>query len=454
MKTLYLECRMGAAGDMLMAALYELLSPAQQAQFLETMNHLLPGVRVEPRRAVTCGIAGTHMEVRIHGAEEQSCDVPQGACVHSHPEHDHGHKHPHGHDHGHAHHDGHDHHHAHQHPHDHEHDHEHDHGHGSHHHHASPGAIAALLETLPVPPEVREQAKAVYGRIADAEAAAHGMPVEEIHFHEVGALDAVADVTGVCLALHLLSPDRICASPVHVGSGQVRCAHGIMPVPAPATTRLLTGIPSYGGDIAGELCTPTGAALLAQAADSFGPMPEMAVAAVGCGVGSKEFPAANCVRAFYGETADAARETISELCCHIDDMTPEALAFAAEQLLAQGALDVSTTPITMKKGRSAAALTVLCRPADEARLAEAVLRETNTLGVRAHTCRRYTLAPSTRLVETAYGPIHLKCGQGPGIRRSKPEYEDVARAARAAALPFQQVWEDVLAAAREEDRHE
>lgn len=300
-----------------------------------------------------------------------------------------------------------------------------------------------------MPEEVRDSAKAVYARIAGAEAKAHGVPVSEIHFHEVGALDAIADVTGVCLALFLLKPDRVVVSPVHVGSGQVRCAHGIMPVPSPATANLLAGIPSYSGDIRGELCTPTGAALLAHFGQSFGPQPMMTVRQVGNGLGTKEFPAANCVRAFWGEEAAQAREVVSELCCHIDDMTAEALGFAMERLQEAGALDVSAAPILMKKGRPATALTVLCRAEDEVRLAEAVLRETSTLGVRVHPCARYTLTPSLRQVETAYGPVAIKCGDGWGIHREKPEYQDVADAARKAGVPFRQVWEAALAAARE-----
>ena len=439
MKTLYLECNMGAAGDMLMGALYELLE--DKAGFLDTMNRLIPGVTVEAQSAVTCGIRGTHMAVTVHGEEEHSHDVAlghSGDAVHEHV-HETAHDEAH-HDHAHEHH----------HDHEHEHDHEHSHDHGHHHHHhTAPADINAILDTLAVPEEVRANARAVYGRIADAEAKAHGVPVTEIHFHEVGALDAIADVTGVCLALHLLRPDRIVVSPVHVGSGQVRCAHGVMPVPAPATANLLSGIPSYSGDIRGELCTPTGAALLAHFGQSFGPQPMMTVRQVGNGLGTKEFPAANCVRAFWGEEAAQTREVVSELCCHIDDMTAEALGFAMERLQEAGALDVSAAPILMKKGRPATALTALCRAEDEARLAEAVLRETSTLGVRVHPCARYTLTPSLRQVETAYGPIAIKCGDGCGIHREKPEYQDVADAARKAGVPFQQVWEAALSAARE-----
>ena len=426
MKILYLECNMGAAGDMLMAALYELLEEPEKALFLETMNRILPGVTVTPRRAVTCGISGTHMDVRVHGHAEHSHDAALG--------HSHDTVHETAHDEAH-------------HGHEHDHSHGHVHQHEHHHHHAAPADIAAILERLDVPEPVRANAQAVYGRIAQAEAQAHGMPVTEIHFHEVGALDAVADVTGVCLALHLLAPEAILSSPIHVGSGQVRCAHGIMPVPAPAAANLLKGIPCYGGEIQGELCTPTGAALLAHFVRDFGPQPMMAVEQVGNGVGSKEFPAANCVRAFWGRTAGSARESVCELCCHIDDMTAEGLAFAGERLLEQGALDVSTAPIMMKKGRSAAALTVLCRPADEERMAQAILRETSTLGLRVRRCERYTLTPSVRQVETPYGPIGVKCGDGFGIYKEKPEYDDTAEAARRCGQPFQTVWEAALSAA-------
>lgn len=419
MNTLYLECNMGAAGDMLMAALYELLE--DKAGFLDTMNHLIPGVTVTPRQASTCGICGIHMEVEIHGETETVHDV---ACVHDH--HDHADEH----DHVHAHHD-------------HEHEHEHHHDHGSHHN-ASPADIASILRTLPVPEEVRQNAQAVYHRIAEAESKAHGIPITDVHFHEVGALDAVADVTGVCLAMYLLRPDRVQGSPIHLGSGQVRCAHGVVPVPAPATARLLEGLPCYCGEISGELCTPTGAALLAHFCQSFGPMPVMTLAQVGYGVGTKAFPAANCVRAFWGKAGDSQQADIVELCCHIDDMTAEALSFAAERLLAQGALDVSSVPLTMKKGRAGTAFTTLCRPCDEERIAQAVLRETTSNGVRARRCKKYILTPSVRTAQTSYGAIRIKCADGEGIHHVKPEYDDVAAAAQRAGLPFQLVWQEIL----------
>ena len=443
MKPLYLECKMGAAGDMLMASLYELLE--DKAGFLDAMNHLIPGVTVTPRQVSTCGICGTHMDVDIYGEREESRDATWGGVggsVHHDHEHEHDHEHDHHHDHDHEHH--HEHEHDHDHHHDHEHDHHHEHDHEHHHHHTSPTDIGAIVQQLPVPEEVRRNARAVYDRIAQAESKAHGVPVTEVHFHEVGALDAVVDVTGVCLAMHLLHPDSVQVSPIHLGSGQVRCAHGIIPVPAPATAHLLEGLPCYCGEIVGELCTPTGAALLAHFGQAFGPMPMMTLAQTGYGVGAKEFPAANCVRAFWGEAGDSQQAEIVELCCHLDDMTAEALAFAAEQLMTQGALDVSSVPLTMKKGRAGVAFTVLCKPCDETRMAQAVLRETTSNGVRARRCKKYILTPSVRTAETSYGTIRMKCADGETIHHAKPEYDDVARAARQLGLPFQQVWQDIL----------
>ena len=426
MKTLYLECKMGAAGDLLTAALYELLS--DQEGFLKTMNSLIPGVEVRAERASTCGIVGTHMAVAVNGQQEESLDVPQGGHIH---EHVHGHEHPH--DHGHAH--GHEHPHDHGHPHVHDHEHSHSHAHS----HSSLADVTQIIDGLDLPQQVKEDAKAVYDRIAEAEAKAHGAPVSQIHFHEVGSLDAVADIVGVCLAVHLLAPDAVQASSIHVGSGQVRCAHGVVPVPAPATAEILKGIPCYGGEIQGELCTPTGAALLAHFAQKFGPMPPMTVENTGYGLGRKEFPAANCVRAFWGQAGDADQADIVELCCHIDDMTAEALAFAGERLMELGALDVSSAPITMKKGRLGAAFTVLCKAKDEERLAQAILRETTTNGVRSRYCKKYILSPSVRTVETEYGPMKVKEAQGFGLCRQKAEYEDAARVAREKNLPIAQV---------------
>ena len=412
MKTLYLECNMGAAGDMLAAALLEL--HPQPEEFVRRMNSLgIPGVEFSAQPAVKCGITGTHVSVTVHGEEEESQDV------HLH-HHDHHHDHEHAHDH------------------DHEH-HEHDHGLG-HHHHAGMGDIRHILSHLDIPQDVREDAEEVYELIALAESHAHGRPVEEIHFHEVGALDAVADVVAVCWLIHDLAPEQILASPIHVGWGQVRCAHGILPVPAPATAHILRDVPTYGGSVEGELCTPTGAALLKHFAQSFGPSPVMRVEKIGYGMGKKDFEAANCLRAMLGQTQEG-RETIAQLCCNLDDMTPEALGFVQERLWEAGALDVTTTPVGMKKNRPGVLLTCMCRLEDRERLVSLLFRHTTTLGIRESQCSRYTLSRSQRSLETPWGPVRIKTSAGWGVTREKPEYEDLARIARDQDLPLDKVKE-------------
>ncbi len=430
MKTLYLECNMGAAGDMLTAALLE-LHPDPQG-FVERMNRLgLPGVVFAAQPAVKCGITGTQVSVTVGGEEEESHDVPLHTHVHetaqdeAHPGHAHDHVHVHDHEHTHDH----------EHSHGHEHSHEHSHG---HHHHAGMGDIRHILSHLDIPQPVRQDAEAVYQLIAQAESHAHGRPVEEIHFHEVGTLDAVTDVVAVCWLLHDLAPEQIVASPVHVGCGQVRCAHGILPVPAPATAYILQGVPTYGGSVQGELCTPTGAALLKHFVQRFGPSPVMRVEKTGYGMGKKDFEAANCVRAMLGQTQEEST-TIAQLACNLDDMTPEALGFAQERLWEAGALDVTTAPIGMKKNRPGVQLTCLCRLEDREKLVSVLFAHTTTLGVRESLCTRYTLARSQRTVETEHGPVRVKEARGWGVTREKPEYEDVAKIAREQGLTLDQV---------------
>ena len=436
MRTLYIECRMGAAGDMLMSALYELMDEEQKKEFLERMNGLgLPGVKITSRKSSTCGISGTHMEVTVYGEEEHE---------HEHG-HEHGHGEPHPGHHGHGHEEMHGDHHGHEHG-------------GTHpgHHHADPLHISELIGGLDLPEKVRANAGQVYDAIADAEAKAHGCPVEQVHFHEVGALDAVTDVTGVCYAMYLLKPERIVVSPVHVGSGTVRCAHGIMPVPAPATANLLSGVPMYGGSIQGELCTPTGAALLVHFADSFGDMPVMSGTDVGIGIGTKEFDQANCVRIFLGEEISgtnvkkSGNGEIAELVCNIDDMTPEALAFAAARLIELGALDVYTVAGTMKKGRPGWELTVLCETDRIDETAKNIMRETTTNGVRVRLCEKYFLTPGIETIQTERGKVRIKTAEGFGIRHEKPEYEDTAACARKEQISYREAYEQVLALRKEQ----
>lgn len=380
MRILYLECNMGAAGDMLAAALLELMPDREEA--LAELNGIgIPCVTYSRETVCRCGICGTHLTVTIAG-EEESEDM-----------------------------------HAHQHPHD-------------GHHHGSLHEIEHLVTGhLALPDAVKEDVLAVYRLIAEAESAVHGVPVTEIHFHEVGTMDALADIAAVSLLLHKLAPDQILASPICVGSGQVKCAHGVLPVPAPATAHLLKGVPSYSGAIQTELCTPTGAVLLKRFASAFGERPTMQVSAIGYGMGKKELEAANCVRAFWGETQETGGD-VRELSCNLDDMTAEAIAFAMEALLEAGALDVWTTPITMKKSRLGTMLSLLCREEDSQRMAELLFRHTTTIGVREYACRRYTLDRTVDTVSTPYGDVRRKTSCGYGVTRKKYEYEDLARIAK------------------------
>ena len=409
MRTIYLDCPMGAAGDMLMAALLELLP--EKDTFLQKMQSLgLPGLEISAEPSVKCGITGTHMRVLIHGEEE--------GHPHEHAVEAHAHSHADAPEAAHAH--------VHVHP----------------HHHTDLDELTHRISHLNVSEAVRSDILAVYQSIADAESRVHGVPVEQIHFHEVGSLDALADITGVCLLMELLAPEQVLASPVHVGSGQVRCAHGILPVPAPATALLLEGIPIYGGSIRGELCTPTGAALLRRFVTRFGPLPPMRVEKTGYGMGTKDFEAANCVRAMLGQTEESAGH-ILELACNLDDMTPEAVGFAMEQLFAAGALDVYTTPIGMKKNRPGVLLTCMCREDDREAMLRTIFRHTSTLGVRVSVCDRYTLSRRQYAVQTPDGEIRVKESSGWGVLRRKAEFEDLAHIARQSGKSIAEVLDTI-----------
>jgi len=409
MKTLYIDCSMGAAGDMLAAALLELMPDADAA--LAQMNAFgIHGVAYARERMAKCGIMGTHLSVKVHGEEEGERGTGNG---------ERGMGHHHGHEHGH---------------------HEH------HHEHHGLGDVLHLVGHLALPEKVKSDVAAVYQLLADAEGRAHGRPVGEVHFHEVGALDAVADIAAVCWLLAELAPDEVVVSPIHVGSGTVRCAHGILPVPAPATAFLLEGVPSYSdGVVQGELCTPTGAALLKHFATRFGPQPTMSVKAVGYGAGAREFEGrANLLRASLGESvAGGDADEVFELTCNIDDMTGEEIAFACERLFAAGAKDVLTIPVTMKKGRPGVMIQVLCAVADHDALVAAMFRHTTTLGIRETRCRRQVLARREETVVLSDGTtVRRKVSEGYGVRRAKLEFDDVAVAARAADLPIRDVVSD------------
>ena len=389
MKILYLDCAMGAAGDMLAAALLELLD--DPAAFVAELNALgLPGVVYTAEPSTKCGIRGTHLRVTVHGAEE-------GA--HDHDHHDH---------------------------------------HGHHHHHHTMADIEAIVRGSALPERVQNSVLAVYDRIAQAESRVHGESVEEIHFHEVGALDAVADIAAVSLLMDRIGADEVVCSPVHVGSGQVRCAHGLLPVPAPAAAELLRGVPIYGGELRGELCTPTGAALLRQFVTRFGDLPAMTLDRVGYGMGKRDFDRPNCVRAILGEMP-SADETVCELRCNVDDMTGEQIGFATERLLDAGALDVYTAPIGMKKSRPGTLLCVLCRDRDRETILHTIFRHTTTLGVRRTALQRHTLSRRIETVQTPLGAVRCKISEGYGVERRKFEYDDLTRLAKEHNCSIQEV---------------
>ena len=409
MKTLYLDCGMGAAGDMLTAALIELLPNPDE--FIGRLNALsVPGVQFRKETAVKCGITGTYISVLMDGVEE------------SEEMHGHEHNHDHEHDHDHVH----------------NHNHEHDDHHMHEHHHSSMHELEHIISGLNISPRIRKDIIAVYDLIAKAESHVHSVPVTDIHFHEVGTMDALADVTAVCMLMDELSPDEVIVSPVHVGSGQVKCAHGILPVPAPATAYILQDVPIYGGSIQGELCTPTGAALLKYFATRFGDMPVMKTQAIGYGMGKKDFPRANCVRAMLGETADKT-DTVSELSCNVDDMTAEAIGYASERLFEGGAYEVYTIPVGMKKSRPGTLIRVICREQDRDKVVTLLFKHTTTIGVRENITHRYILERRIETVRTPYGEVRRKVSSGYGTTRIKYEYEDLARIARERNISIEEV---------------
>ena len=426
MKTLYIDCGMGAAGDMLTAALLELLP--EPDKFVDKLNSLgIPGVEYVAEKSEKCGITGTHVSVLVHGKEEDD-------AMHHH-DNDHGHDHEHHHDHEHDHMQCCEHRHDHTDGHEHDHDHEHEH----HHHHNNMAGIRHIItEHVKLPADITDDIMNVYQLIAEAESHAHGIPVSDIHFHEVGTLDAVADVTAVCMLMKEIAPDEVVVSPVHVGSGQVECAHGILPVPAPATAFILQGVPIYGGEIKGELCTPTGAALLKYFASRFGNMPAMSVQAIGYGMGKKDFPAANCIRAMLGESSDKT-EIVSELSCNVDDMTAEEIGFAMDRLLEGGANEAYTVPVGMKKNRPGTLIRVMCSPDDVDMMVRLIYKYTSTIGVRETRTRRFILDRKIDTIRTDYGDVRIKTSTGYGVTRSKYEYDDIARIAAEKGLSIREV---------------
>jgi len=309
---------------------------------------------------------------------------------------------------------------------------------GDQHHHRHLSHILEIIGRAAIPERARQNAAAVFERLAAAEARVHQVPVERVHFHEVGAVDSIADIVGACLGFELLGVEEIHCSPLNLGSGTVRTEHGVLPVPAPATAALLEGKPVYSRGPACELTTPTGAALAATLARSFGPLPPMRLWATGYGAGDHDFPEnPNVLRVLVGEATGAPEAaTVSVLEANIDDSTAEVLGFAMERLLAAGALDVTLSPLQMKKGRPGTLVRVIARPEDQESLAAALFAETSTLGLRLTTAERRVQARRTVEVETPHGKVRIKVS---GEGNFAPEYEDCRRLALESGVPLQQI---------------
>jgi len=313
--------------------------------------------------------------------------------------------------------------------------------------------VEAIIESSGLPETVKTQALAIFRRLAQAEAQVHGVPVETVHFHEVGAVDAIVDVVGAVVGLRALGVERVYASPVHVGRGTVECAHGTLPVPAPATLHLLQQVPIYGRDIEAELVTPTGAAILTTLAEGFGAVPPMQVEQVGYGAGSRDLPLPNLLRVSIGETTKETdgyeEDVVTVIEANMDDMNPQWYEHVMGRLFDAGALDVFLTPIQMKRNRPGVQLSVLVAQEQEADVLAIIFAETTTIGVRTYPVRRWKLKREEKVVETRFGPIGVKIARrGEVVLNIAPEYRDCQRVAEAQGVPLKVVVQAATEAAR------
>ncbi len=460
MKTLYLDIFSGISGDMFLGAMIDLGVESHALEAGLAQLHL-PGYHLHVSRQERGKIAGTKFDVHL----EETCDHSSHASSHEHGhEHDHDHDHDHDHGHSHSHSDGHSHAHGEKHDqsHDHDHDHGHSHSHGEEHSHAESHAhsheghgrnyaeIRDLIRKSTLSPWVKEKAQAVFHRVAVAEGKIHGKPPSRVHFHEVGAVDSIVDIVGACIALELVGCPRVISGPVQEGVGTVRCAHGRFPLPAPATLEILSarGVGVQQTDEPAELVTPTGAALLAEFAESFGPIPGLKVERIGYGLGGRENKTRpNVLRAILGEqvessTHDWERDEVVQLETNLDDISAEILGAVFEKAMASGALDVFHTPIQMKKSRPGVLLSILCQPADADRFTALLLTETSAFGVRRQTWERRKLRREIRVAKTSLGEIEVKLGWLDGtIVQVSPEFESCQRVAAAQGVPLREVYE-------------
>jgi hypothetical protein len=416
-RVIYFDCFSGAAGDMLLGALLDAGVPLDAVR--KALGSLGLDHDIETTRVVRAGVSATHLKV-VRKAGNPVRD----------------HSHDHGHSHGHA-----------------PAPHSHSHSHGEDGH-RTVDEIVHLIGHSALPPAGKARAVGMIQRLAEAEAAIHDVPVSKVHLHEVGAIDSIIDIVGVVSALEWLGIDDVVSSALNVGGGTVTIAHGTYPVPAPATLRLLTGVPTYGGEVQSELVTPTGALVVSTYARSYGPIPPMTVEKSGYGAGTKDFPGRpNVLRVIIGERIVAGAPSapgdadVVKIECEIDDMNPQLFGPAFDRLFAAGALDVFTTPIHMKKNRPGTLLTVLGRPADRPALCDILFRETTTIGVRFETMARETLDRRSEDVTIAGGVIRIKVSTRHGeVVNAAPEFDDCARVAAVTGRPVKAVQADALRA--------
>lgn len=441
MRIAYLDCFSGISGDMLLGAMVDAGVPLSVLS--DTAAALNVGARLEVRKVVRGGLTASKVDVLTgESGVEEPVHASHAGHTHSH-EHEHAHKHEHERAHGH------------EHGHEHAHDHQH-----SHQHHRSLSTILGIIRSAPLAGEVKERASQAFQLLGEAEAGIHSIPIEEVHFHEVGAVDTIVDIVCAAAGAGALGVNRWLASPLNVGSGVVECAHGTLPVPAPATLALLGRAPIYSAGPPMERVTPTGAALLRMLNVEYATLPAMRVAATGYGAGGRETAGQpNVLRLLVGEenaAADPAIEPMAVIETVIDDSTPQLLAYVSELLLAAGAWDVYRVPVQMKKGRTGVQLTVLCSPELLPALRDLLFRETTTIGLHWRTENKIALQRKFTAVETQWGPVQMKIARWPSgeVANASPEYEDCRKLAAQHSVPLKQVMQEAarLFAARKEDR--
>lgn len=446
MKTGYLECFSGISGDMLLGALVDAGVPFNCLE--QTAAALNVGARLEMRKVSRGGLAATKVDVITPDQPDHTHEAPPAHTHEEHPGHSHEEPHTHSHEDAHAHsHDGHA---AHTHeahtaPLTHSHPAPH-----SHAHHRSLSAILAIIDAAPLSDAVKQRASRAFQLLGEAEAAIHSMPIEEVHFHEVGAVDTIVDIVCGAAGAEALGVDRWLASPLNVGSGTVDCQHGTLPVPAPATLALLGDAPVYAAGPPMERVTPTGAAILKMLDVQYGPLPAMRVKATGYGAGGRETPGQpNLLRLLVGEENGAdsvAEDSIAVIETVIDDSSPELLGYVSERLLAAGAWDVYRASVQMKKGRTGVQMTVLCHPDLMPALRDLLLRETTTIGLRWRLENKMALAREFAVVQTQWGAVKIKIARWPDGEEANaaPEYEDCRLLAIEHAVPLKQVMQQAM----------